>query len=636
MTEQLRGIQKQAAEPGRDSNDKFYALVEQSLIGVYIMGEGVIDYANPRLAEIFGYPVEKLIGSDPVQYIHPDDREMVRQKIRERLSGHVAQDRYELRIVRSDGAVRDAELHATRIEIEGKPTVVGTLLDITEQKKAEEWKSHLVAIVESSSDAIFTYDLSGRVLSWNPAAERLFGIRAEAIRGKSVEAIFPDDLRGELPLILSLVREGERLDRYETRRVGADGRIMDVSVTISPVRNSKGQIMAASSIARDVTRQKAAEKELEKSERLSTLGRVAATIAHEFNNVLMGIQPNAEIVERLTTDNRIKQAMDQIRACVRRGKTIAEDILRMSTPRAPALRRVPISEWLNTQLRGELLQAVGKNVNLKIETDDPGLHVLIDSDQMAQVLINLATNARDAMDRRGTLTIRVTRCHPGESFPFGIVPAPERFVRVAVSDTGSGINEATLAHIFEPMFTTKHTGTGLGLAVVHQIIQRHAGKIFVESEVGVGTTFHLFLAFGGETLEAQSRVSTAVRSRSAGPRRVVIVDDDLTVAAGLAEILALEGYEAHAVHTGQEVFGAIERFGPHLLLLDVNLPDVNGFAFHQEIAARYPSLPVIFSTGSTPDTQPRGTEILLKPYTTDEMLTVIERALSIGSGTEAA
>lgn len=228
------------------------------------------------------------------------------------------------------------------------------------------------------------------------------------------------------------------------------------------------------------------ESQLEQADRVASLGRVAATVAHEFNNVLMGIQPFAELLERPNLSNEtLTKCAQHIRNSVQRGKAVALEILRFTQPSAPERKALRVNDWLDCLLP-EIEAQCDNSTSLQVELPAVSPVIWADAGQLAQVITNLTNNARDAMPLGGTLTIRV-----------GVSETQEQFVQISVIDTGTGIPPEVMKHIFEPLFTTKkNCGTGLGLAVTHQIVQQHGGIIFAESELGSGTAFHIFLPRG--------------------------------------------------------------------------------------------------------------------------------------------
>jgi CheY-like chemotaxis protein len=358
----------------------------------------------------------------------------------------------------------------------------------------------------------------------------------------------------------------------------------------------------------DVTERQKLEQRLQQINRVSSLGRMAATIAHEFNNVLMGIQPFAESIRRRTTDPKLQQAASQILNSVNRGKGVTQDILRTTRTQEPALESVDMTIWLG-QVADEIRPQMNGRITVDIQAPPPAtLFARCDPSQMQQVLTNLALNARDAMPGDGKLTLSL---HAGET------------VHVVLADTGCGIPAETLPFIFEPLFTTKRSGTGLGLAVVQQLVLSNGGTIHVESVVGEGTQFDIELPRAAP-VAPRAPDAQPVSPRHFGVRRVLVVEDDPEVAAGLTAILEAEGVETSIVTNGSEAMGRAADFQPDAILIDIGLPDMSGIEVYEQIAARWPRLPVIFSTGHAEESRmPKPQQhigFLRKPYGTEMLL----------------
>lgn len=366
------------------------------------------------------------------------------------------------------------------------------------------------------------------------------------------------------------------------------------------------------------------EAKLEQADRLTSLGRLAATIAHEFNNVLMGILPFIEVIRR---GKHIETSLTHIADAVMRGRRITEDILRFTQPAEPVRVAFDVAPWIDSILveaRSLLPRATIVETNV---LENVRIHG--DPNQLRQIFTNLILNARDAMAATddGKLSITVRRETDGARERAGVDGPPEHYAHFCVSDTGTGMSDETLRHIFEPLFTTKRSGTGLGLPVAHQVVKRHGGEIFAESRLGEGTTFHIFLplADGGATLPEQP---PAVKTRTSS-RRVLVVEDNHAVAAGLISLLELEGMEVEHAQSGAEAIVLADAAKHDVVVLDVGLPDMDGTSVYSEIAAKYPTMPVIFSTGHADRAkldplldQPHVT-CLLKPYDTEMLLGAI-------------
>jgi len=234
---------------------------------------------------------------------------------------------------------------------------------------------------------------------------------------------------------------------------------------------------------------------LEHSDRASTVGRVAASMAHEFNNILMVIQPFAEVLSRQDSSEVAQRATRNILQAVQRGRSVTQSVLSFTHPTELVKVKIDVKPWLRSR-ESALTAALGSRVRLHLsidEIDEDALIVLGDRHQLDQVLTNLAVNARDAVQDSGELSILVERCQRGSAFPFDAIRTDHPHLHMRVADTGSGMDAETLANMFDPFFTTKRSRTGLGLAVVQQILQLHAGCIVAESAVEKGTVLHLFL-----------------------------------------------------------------------------------------------------------------------------------------------
>ncbi|MGZ4809290.1 MAG: response regulator, partial [Thermoanaerobaculia bacterium] len=237
-------------------------------------------------------------------------------------------------------------------------------------------------------------------------------------------------------------------------------------------------------------------------------------------------------------------------------------------------------------------------------------------------------NARDAIGRNGgKLTIAASLATSFGSFPFGVVKSPDRYVHFRVTDNGSGMTREQLAHVFEPLFTTKTKGTGLGLAVSYQLVLQHEGYMFVESELGKGSTFHIFVLAGSPVL----RLVEADLADAVGLERVLIVEDEVAVATGLKALLEMEAMEVMMVHTGGEAIPALTKFGPDCVILDIGLPDIDGVQIYREIERNWPDLPVLFSSGHADAAKLEAilrkptTALLQKPYEFETLRSSLKR-----------
>ncbi|HEX7832626.1 MAG TPA: ATP-binding protein, partial [Thermoanaerobaculia bacterium] len=351
------------------------------------------------------------------------------------------------------------------------------------------------------------------------------------------------------------------------------------------------------------------QEQLAEATRLSSLGRIATSIAHEFNNVLMGMQANLEVVRR-RAPVQLEKTVNHILNSVLRGKRITDEILGFTRGTAPSIQDVPLATFI-ARWEETIRPVLGASIALKLDVT-PGLLMRADTMQISQVLTNLALNARDAMPNGGTLHVIVDQgaANTARSADGG------SFVHLSVRDDGVGMPADVLQHIFEPLFTTKHSGTGLGLAVTYQIISRHGGFITAESTPGRGTTFDLLLP----AAEPQVQTPDVVAAATPAGRSVVIVDDDETVLAGLQSLLEFDQMRVAVATLGGEAIPLITRESPDVVILDIGLPDMSGVDVYELIAERWPTLPVLFSSGHAdaarlePLLRRPNVALLLKPY----------------------
>jgi two-component system, cell cycle sensor histidine kinase and response regulator CckA len=485
----------------RETEQRFNFLVRATEDAVYDWNieTGYLNW-NEGWGTLLGYPPDA-VSPDLTWWenkLHPDERNRIVASLNAAVDQQEPYWAEEYRFRRADGGwawvldrgyfVRDESGRAVRM--------IGALQDLTSRRAEEEVlresESLFRALIENASDGIIVVDPDGVIRYASPSMEKLLGRPPEDLIGmQSNDLVHPEDrVRAAIGLTSRIhVPDSMFSLTYRLRHKDGSWRSMEAVASNLPAGRLSGAVVNL----RDLTERRALERQLEQANHLSRLGRLAATIAHEFNNVLMGIQPFAELIRRTRDENVLESATTRILESVQRGKYIAQGILRYTRPTEPTLQAIDLRAWMKT-LRAELDAVVGTRVDLDVQVVEEPLFVLGDPLQMVQTLVNLAINARDAMPEGGTLTITAEEALSWRDFSFGVVPTPDRFIHFSVHDTGTGIAPEHIEHIFEPLYSTKKSsGTGLGLNVANQIVSAHGGQMFVESEVGVGTTFHIFI-----------------------------------------------------------------------------------------------------------------------------------------------
>jgi hypothetical protein len=436
--------------------------------------------------------------------VHEDDRDRARTDVVE----SIASGRFEtsVRIVTPEGELRIIEtLGECEKSASGEPvTLLGVVKDVTESRRAElerhRLQRDLELLLASTVQAMVATDGEGRCTMVNGAAELLTGFSAAELLGRRFVDVLPQKRRDGSPKedaespIHHVLGTATPIQKSDVPFQVRDGSTRWIDISVSPILD-EGELKGAVALITDATERRLLQSELERARRLASLGQMAASIAHEFNNVLMGIQPFAELIARKTVDESVRSANERILKSVQRGRTVTQEVLRFTRPVDPTRQAVPLRALFD-DLSQELKGLIPSAIHLEIRTAGA---VTLDADpqQIMQVFLNLAINARDAMPEGGVLRISAAPSLSGENYSFGVVPSADRFAHAVVEDTGSGISEEVLKHVFDPFYTTKKNGTGLGLPIAYKIVEVHGGHIFVESEPGRGTAFHIFLPLAG-------------------------------------------------------------------------------------------------------------------------------------------
>jgi PAS domain S-box-containing protein len=438
-----------------------------------------------ELCRIFGVEVD-----DPERarkwaaHIWPEDWPKVQLLMQQ--ATQTGRMEFEYRYLHPEQGLRWLYCRGCRFRNESR--MFGIVQDVTSRKASEEASQRLAAIVESSDDAIISKDLHGVVTSWNPGAESIFGFTAQEMIGRPITTIIPPELRDDESRILATIARGERIEHFETVRLRKDGTTVEVSLTVSPVKDEAGRIVGAAKIARDITQRRKAEQTLLITERLAAVGRLAATVAHEINNPLEAVTNLVYLAKMAAASNEVLSfltAAEEQLACV---SHITKQTLGFYRETG-GTRRVRPREIVSSVLSVFAPRARNKGIELTTEIESD-VEISAVPGEIRQVVANLVSNSIDATPRLGKIRIRVSAARR---------PAGDRAsgARITVADTGSGIPAEMFARVFEPFFTTKRdVGTGLGLWVCKNIVGAHHGSVRGRSSTArgkSGTVFSVFL-----------------------------------------------------------------------------------------------------------------------------------------------
>jgi PAS domain S-box-containing protein len=453
--------------------------------------ESGVRVLSTELFRIFG-----IATSDPddartwAARVWPEDWPKVQSLMQQ--GGQAGKMEFEYRYLHPDLGLR--WLYCKGCSFQNKPRMFGIVQDITDRKAAEEAAQRLAAIVESSDDAIVSKDLNGTITSWNPYAEKMFGFTAQEMIGRPITTIIPPELRDDETRILATIARGERVDHFETIRMTKSGNLVEVSLTVSPVRDESGRIVGAAKIARDITQRKRTEKALIVTERLAAVGRLAASVAHEINNPLEAITNLIYLAKMASSSNEVQRFLSSAEEQMASVSHLTRQTLGFYRETRGA-RPVQPSEIVKSLLAVYVARARNKGIAIRQEIrSDASINAV--PGEIRQIIANFITNSIDAIHGSGRIVIRVSAARDWKNDSAGI--------RITVADSGAGVLPAARHHIFEPFFTTKRdTGTGLGLWVCKNIVGNHQGSIRIRSTTALGksgTTVSVFLPqhFSGE------------------------------------------------------------------------------------------------------------------------------------------
>jgi PAS domain S-box-containing protein len=651
MVATLRDIteSKLAQERLRESEERLQLALEAANDGLFDWNlQTGKAYFSPRYYTMLGYePYEMPASSETwMSLLHPDDRELAadlardyREKRRDRhemefrLRGKVGEWRWIL----SRGRV-------TETDEDGNPVrIVGTHANITERKRLEqeieERRLYLESVLASAPDAIVSLDAWNNVLEWNPGAEKLYGYTQEEVVGRNIDELIVRPGADEFQEAVDFTRQalaGEIVPATETIRYRKDGSPVNVILTGSPIF-LRDEMVGVVAIYTDITERKRAEEAIRQQDQLAAVGQLAGGIAHDFNNLLTTIMLYAQMpLGREELPPIVTRALETILGESRQASRLVQQILDFS-------RRSPI-ETLPIDLAnsvGEtfrvLHRTIPENISLMLKVE-PGEYVVnADPTRVQQMLVNLVVNARDAMPEGGVLDITLSRIEigPGEPPPVAEMPSGE-WVCLSVSDTGVGIPAEVLPHIFEPFYTTKPRGqgTGLGLAQVYGIVGQHGGYIRIDTEMGSGTTFHVYLPVyhveQGEMLEEEQVVAIP---RGQGEIILLVEDNEKIQEAG-KEILETLGYQVLVAANGREgveVYQSAERVD--LVLTDLVMPEMSGAELVEVLKEVEPNLKALAITGYVLVEDLQGlkeagiSDVVYKPFNANVLGEVVRNAL---------
>jgi PAS domain S-box-containing protein len=624
---------------------------------VAVNREGIVLQVNSQTESMFGYTREELIGQR-IEVLVPDQQRDQHRQHRDLFAEQPKTRRMgsglDLRARRRDGAEFPVEISLSPVPTDKGTVVLSAIRDVSDRKRIEEelrraneelgqrkdrllweYQNRLALIVDSSQDAIIGKNLDGIITHWNKGAEGIYGYKAEEVIGKSITLLAPTDRRDEIPKMLESIRQGQRIEHFETVRLTKDDRRLNVSISISPIRDATGGIVGASTIAHDITAQKKAEEQLRQAQKMEAIGRLAGGVAHDFNNILAIITSCAELLRDYVPGEALPlEMLGHIRDASKRGASLTRQLLAFNRKQPTQPKVLDLNDRLK-ELCKLLRPLMGDDVNVVLLPRSELAFVEADPSQLDQVILNLAVNSRDALPHGGKFVIETAAADFDEEFVRQHPTVrPGHYVMLAVSDNGIGMEEATASRIFEPFFTTKETGkgTGLGLATVYGIVQQSGGHIWVHSEPGRGTTVKVYLPCADDKagLARETDEMTAFRR---GEGTILLVEDDAIIRQLTRRMLEGEGYSVIEAEDGKDALARVLN-STHidLVLTDVVMRGMSGPELVLRLVDSHPKIKFLYMSGYTGELVvdhglSEGIALLEKPFTRASLLTAVQTAM---------
>ena len=648
---------KMAETDLKSQRDRLEYIVEGTSLGTWEWnvqtGETIF---NEQWARIVGYTLDELSPTDVNTWknlVYPEDLERTVGELTAYTTGESDVYDIEFRMVHKDGHpvwIQDRGKVVSRT-IDGKALwMYGTHQDISERKRNEEAllreDKKYKSILQTSVDGYWLADLSGKLLEVNDAYCRMSGYSAEELVGMEIARLEGTMTFQEMSRKIDEVLNNE-LSRFNTKHRKKDGTLYDVEVSVQFLDIEEGKLvmfLRDRSIQTEAARQnKLLQDQLLQAQRLESVGRLAGGVAHDFNNMLSVIIGNAELaLDEISSGSSTHGYLTEIFKAARRSSDITRQLLGFARQQTIKPKLLDLNDTVGNMLN-MIQRLIGENISLSWMPGSDLPPIRIDPSQLDQILVNLCINSRDAIGNVGRITIETAmeRIDPyfSKRHPEFV---PGEYIRLSVSDDGSGMDRETLEKIFEPFFTTKglEKGTGLGLATVYGIIKQNGGFINVYSEPGVGTSFKIYLLYDKSSrIAAIDSDKLRIRGDRAG-ETILLVEDEPSILKTTSLMLKAMGYSVLGAGSPEEALTlARENSGRiDLLISDVIMPEVNGLDLAKSLQSVCPDMKQLFMSGYTAnvvashDILEEGIHFLPKPFNKDDLFTKVREALDFSGG----
>jgi PAS domain S-box-containing protein len=634
---------EQAKKALRESDKRYLTLLKTISEGWWLLNSGhKIIEVNQAICNMLGYSEKEMLGKTPFDFVDDENQKIFIEQTSKIPTKH--QRSYEIILKKRNGEDLYAHFNESTIRDESgdMQDSFALIADITEKKQAEKERDRLAVAIEQTAESVFITARDGTIQYVNPAFERLTGYSRKDAIGQN-----PRILKSGKHDALFYKKMWDTItggDAWHGRVINKkkDGTFYEADATISPVSDKSGKITSFVSIEHDVTHELEVEKHLIQVQKMEAIGTLAGGIAHDFNNILTAILGYAEMVRmKLPEGSKILSDIDQILKSGMRAKGLVQQILAFSRDQKLEQRPLQLGYIVKETLK-LLRSTLPSDIEIKEDiAKDIGI-INADPTQMQQVIMNLCTNAGHAMQKGGgLLSVSLVNVELDDIAAAHYIDTDTgSYLRLTVSDTGSGMTSDVIEHIFEPYFTTKEkgVGTGMGLSIVHGIVKNYNGGITVYSEPGKGSTFHIYLPRIGEA-EEQPTVREK-ETPSAGHERILLIDDEPALAELGKQMLELFGYEVDVrmcSRDGLELFRSqSDRFD--LVITDMTMPKMTGDKLAKKLVGIRPDIPIIICTGYSERISENKAKrigvkaLVMKPFVIKDLVNTVRKVIdgSIG------
>jgi len=588
----------------RERDEKYRLLFENANEAICIIQDGIMKVFNPKMVEMLHYTPEEILRTSFDKFIYKDDLAFVMDRHKRRLMGENVPETYDFRAMDKYGTVRWININAVKFSYEGRPATLCFLTDINESRLAQmalqESEELFRTLVEKMGEGVGIVDPDDNFIFVNPAAHDLFGIESGKLIGRSLREFVT--VEGfEAIKRQTKVRKAGKESTYEMEIIRSDGERKIIIVTATPMFNVEGhELKGVLGVFRDVTRMKKMEEELTRAEKLDSIGILAGGIAHDFNNILTAILGNLSLskMDMRPEDEAYGRLGDAEKAAIR-ARDLTQQLLTFSKGGAPIKKAASIIEIIRDSADFVLR---GSNVRAEFAFPDKLPAAVVDPGQISQVINNLVINANQAMPNGGIITITAEETLVTRDINLPIEPGS--YIKLIISDQGIGIKKEHLPRIFDPYFTTKAAGSGLGLATTYSIIRRHDGHIEVESEPGKGTRFIIYLP---SSREVSREVGINERIPFSGKGKILVMDDEASILKVTSAALRKLGFESDLAKDGQSAveyyMRAMKQEKPYTaIIMDLTVPGGMGGARALELITEIdPEVCAIVTSGYSND-----------------------------------